>query len=165
MILLLQGAQPIMKRWMTLFCLATRAPMRLDSLNQVSRPTVMEEEEALSDTPQRSGPKLIGARPTLSDAVRESFAHVVDEEVGEEVRGLVGKRRTRVRGRAARNHLAGGKRRRVAWAQPTFAKMALPFAADGVSGAGVGGASIRMKLANASMSERTAVLGALARRR
>ena len=30
---------------------------------------------------------------------------------------------------------------------------------DGVSGAGVGGASIRMKSANASMSERTAVLG------
>src|SRR5207249_10454189 len=38
-------------------------------------------------------------------------------------------------------------------AQPTFAKMARPFAVDGVSGAGVGGASIRMKLANASTSE------------
>ena len=30
---------------------------------------------------------------------------------------------------------------------------------DGVAGAGVGGANIRMKLAKASMSEMTAVLG------
>ena len=45
------------------------------------------------------------------------------------------------------------------WTQPTFAKMARPFTVDGVLGAGVGGASIRMKSANASMSERTAGLG------
>src|SRR5713101_218508 len=45
------------------------------------------------------------------------------------------------------------------WTQPIFAKMARPFTVDGVSGAEVGGASIRMKLANASVSERTAVLG------
>jgi len=44
-------------------------------------------------------------------------------------------------------------------AQPTFAKMARPFTVDGVSGAGVGGASIRMKSANASTSETTAVFG------
>src|ERR1700681_2294738 len=44
------------------------------------------------------------------------------------------------------------------WTQPVFAKMARPFTVDGVSGAGVGGASIRMKSANASMSDRTAVL-------
>ena len=35
---------------------------------------------------------------------------------------------------------------------------ARPFTVDGVSGAGVGGASIRMKLANASISEITAGL-------
>src|ERR1700693_2781042 len=35
--------------------------------------------------------------------------------------------------------------------------MVRPFAVDGGSGAGGGGASIRMKSANASMSERTAV--------
>src|SRR6202158_6330898 len=45
------------------------------------------------------------------------------------------------------------------WTQPIFAKMALPFTVDGVSGAGMGGPSIRMKSENASMSERTAVLG------
>src|SRR5262245_39426971 len=43
-------------------------------------------------------------------------------------------------------------------AQPTFMKAARPFTVDGVSGAGVGGASIRMKLANASISEITAGL-------
>src|SRR6202030_287058 len=43
--------------------------------------------------------------------------------------------------------------------QPVFVKRARPLTMDGVSGAGVGGASIRMKSANASMSERTAVLG------
>ena len=44
------------------------------------------------------------------------------------------------------------------WTQPAWAKAARPLTVDGVSGAGVGGASIRMKSANASMSERTAVL-------
>src|SRR5215472_12250295 len=43
-------------------------------------------------------------------------------------------------------------------AQPTFMKMARPFTVDGESGAGVGGASMRMKLANASISEITAGL-------
>jgi hypothetical protein len=45
------------------------------------------------------------------------------------------------------------------WTQPILAKMAFPFMVDGVSGAGIGGPSIRMKLENASMSDRTAVLG------
>ena len=42
------------------------------------------------------------------------------------------------------------------WTQPILAKAARPFSVAGVVGAGVGGASIRMKLANASMSEMTA---------
>src|SRR5271165_6736394 len=43
------------------------------------------------------------------------------------------------------------------WAQPIPAKVPRPFSLDGVAGAGVGGANIRMKLANPSMSEMTAV--------
>src|SRR5208337_5512799 len=43
------------------------------------------------------------------------------------------------------------------WTQPMVAKVARPFSLDGVAGAGVGGASMRMKLAKASMSEITAV--------
>ena len=108
-----RGAQPI-ETLDDLICLATVAPVGLDSLHQVGCPSVMEEEDALSDTPERSGPELIGACATLRDAVRKAFAHVVDEEVGEEIRRLVGKRSTRVRRGSAGNHLAGGKRRRVA---------------------------------------------------
>jgi hypothetical protein len=39
---------------------------------------------------------------------------------------------------------------------PTFANKSRPFSLDTVGGAGVGGASNRMKLANTSMSEITA---------
>ena len=45
------------------------------------------------------------------------------------------------------------------WAHPMVAKVARPASVAGVGGAGVGGASMRMKLAKASMSERTAVCG------
>src|SRR6201984_2979928 len=41
------------------------------------------------------------------------------------------------------------------WAQPTFVKVARPFTVDGVSGAGVGGANMRMKLEKASIAEMT----------
>jgi hypothetical protein len=39
---------------------------------------------------------------------------------------------------------------------PILAKVSRPFSLDGVGGTGAGGASIRLKLANASMSEMTA---------
>src|ERR1035438_9916706 len=44
--------------------------------------------------------------------------------------------------------------------QPIFSKLARPVSLEAVTGAGVGGASMRMKLANASMSDRTAVFDA-----
>ena len=44
------------------------------------------------------------------------------------------------------------------WAQPIFMKVARPLETEGVSGAGVGGASMRIKFANASMSAITAGL-------
>ena len=74
----------------------------------------MQEEQALPDTPERCCSELIGACATLRDAVREPSTHVVDEEVGEQIRSLVGKRDTRVRRGAAGNHLASDKRRSVA---------------------------------------------------
>src|SRR5580704_12902765 len=42
------------------------------------------------------------------------------------------------------------------WTHPTCANKSRPFSLDGVGGAGVGGASMRMKLENASISEMTA---------
>ena len=97
-----------------LICLALAALVSLDSLHQIACPPVMEKKNALPDAPERSCSELIGACGTLRDAVRKFSTHVVDEEVGEEILSLVGKRGTRVRRGAAGNHLAGGKRRRMA---------------------------------------------------
>ena len=73
-------------------CLAAWTSVGLDSLHQIACPPVMEEEHALPNTPQRSCSELIGARTTLRDAVRKTSTHVVDEEVGEQIHRLIGKR-------------------------------------------------------------------------
>ena len=75
---------------MTLFGLATGALVVLDSFHQVGGASVVEEEDALPNTPERSGSELIGAGATLRDAVRKTFPHVVDEKVGEEIHRLIG---------------------------------------------------------------------------
>jgi hypothetical protein len=41
----------------------------------------MEEEDTLSDAPERSGSELVGAGPTLRNAIGQAFAHVVDNKV------------------------------------------------------------------------------------
>ena len=66
-----------------------------DSIYQVVRPSVMEEEDALSDAPEGSGSELIGAGPALRDAVGKALAHVVDEKVRVKIRRLIGKRGAR----------------------------------------------------------------------
>src|SRR5579863_6241489 len=73
----------------------------------------MEEKDALPDTPERSRSELIGARGALCDTVRKISTHVVYEQIGPEIHGLVGKRRTRNLRGTAGNHPAGGERRRV----------------------------------------------------
>src|SRR5271155_3532010 len=73
----------------------------------------MKEKDALPDTPKRSRSELIGACATLGDAVCKTSAHVMDEEVGEEIRSLVGKRGTGDLRGTAGNHPAGGEGRRV----------------------------------------------------
>jgi hypothetical protein len=59
---LLLGAQPI-ETLDNLIGFAIAAPVGIDSLHQIACPSVMEEEDALSDTPERSCSELIGARP------------------------------------------------------------------------------------------------------
>jgi len=88
--------------------LAASALVSPDGLNEVGRASVMEKKDALSDTPQRGGSELVRASGALRDAVGEAFAHVVDQEVGEEVRGLVREGGTRDRRGAAGNHFTGG---------------------------------------------------------
>src|ERR1700674_4738319 len=75
---------------------------------------IMEEEDALPDAPEWRCSELIGTRTALCNSVLKAVAHVVEEEVREEVHRLVGERGTWDRGAATRNYLAGGERRRVA---------------------------------------------------
>jgi hypothetical protein len=50
-------------------CLAATAPMILDGLHQVGGPSIVEEEDALPDAPERSGSEFIGSSATLCDAI------------------------------------------------------------------------------------------------
>jgi hypothetical protein len=88
--------------------LAASALVSPDGLNEVGRASVMEKEDALSDAPQRGGSEFVRASGALGDAVGEAFAHVVDQEVGPEVRGLVRESSTLDRRGAAGNHFTRG---------------------------------------------------------
>jgi len=134
-----------------LTCLAIVALMGFDSLHQIACSPVMKEKNPLPHTPERSCSEFIGTCGTLCDAVRKISTHVMDEEIGEEIHSLVGKRRTRAGRRATGNPLACGKRRRVA----VDAAYLCEDCPSIHGGRRVG----RMKSANASMSERTAALG------
>ena len=90
-------------------CLAATALVISDGIYQVGRPSIMEEEDALSDAPERSGSELVGARSALGNTVGEAFAHVVDEKVRVKIRRLIGKRSTRTGRGAARDHFARGE--------------------------------------------------------
>src|SRR5438270_4953720 len=79
-VLLMLRAQPV-EALDDLACLAAAASVRLDRIDQVGLSSVMEEEDALPDPPERSCAELIGACATLRDAVRQTRAHVVDEKV------------------------------------------------------------------------------------
>ena len=59
--------------------------MRLNSLTQISRPAIMEEEQSLSYTPQWRTPKLPRSSIALGDAVSQSLAHIMKLQVGEEL--------------------------------------------------------------------------------
>jgi hypothetical protein len=91
-------------------CLAAWTSVKFNSLHQIACAPVMEEEQALPNTPQRSCSELIGARATLRDAVRKTSTHVVDEEVGEQIHPFIGKRGTRACRGTAGDHLASGER-------------------------------------------------------
>src|SRR5262245_17949122 len=109
-VLLLLSSQPN-ETFDDLICLAAIDLVISNGFHQVSRPSIMEEEDALSDAPERSGSELVGAGTTLRDSVGEAFAHVVDEKVRVKIRRLIGKRSARAGRRAARDLCARGKQR------------------------------------------------------
>ena len=59
--------------------------MRFNSLTQIIRPSIMEEEQASSYTPQWRTPKLPRAGFALGDSIRQSLTHIMKLQVGEEL--------------------------------------------------------------------------------
>src|SRR2546428_10575924 len=74
------------------------AAVRLDRHREVGGPPVMQEEDALSQSPQRRGAELPRTGLPLRDAVGQPHAHVVQQQVGKEIDLLTPQRRD---GRAA----------------------------------------------------------------
>src|SRR5437763_17219188 len=60
--------------------------MCLNGLDQIGRPAVVQEEDPLSESPQRRSAELIGSGRPLRDVIRQARAHMVDQQIGEEVR-------------------------------------------------------------------------------
>src|SRR5258707_10531240 len=56
-----------------------------DGLQEGAGPPVVEEEQPLADAPKRHGPEFARPGSTLDDVVGKSCAHVMHEEVGEQV--------------------------------------------------------------------------------
>src|SRR5579864_1179552 len=86
--LLLLSGQPI-ELFDDLICFAATALVISDGDHEVGRASIVEEEDALSDAPERSGSELVGAGSALRDAVGEGYAHVMDDEVGVKIRRLI----------------------------------------------------------------------------
>src|SRR5262245_30032861 len=59
--------------------------MLKDGLKQIRRPSVVQEENTLTESPERSGSKLVGAGLPLDDVVCEFRAHVVQHQVGKQI--------------------------------------------------------------------------------
>ena|ERR1700676_269430 len=107
--LLLLSSQPI-EIIDDLVCLAALAAVISDGLHQVGRPSVMEEENALSDPPERSASELVGAGTALRDAIGEALTHVVNDKVRVKIRCLIRERGARAGRGATRNLCPRGQR-------------------------------------------------------
>jgi hypothetical protein len=107
-VLLFLGAQPIEMLDHSVGLAAT-ALVSSDGFYQVGRPSIMQEENALADAPERRSAKLVGAGAALRDAVGEPYTHVVNEQVGKKIGRLIGKRGARAGRGAARDFRARGQ--------------------------------------------------------
>src|SRR5207249_8102121 len=61
----------------------------LDRFQQVAGASIVKEEDALPQAPQRRGPELVALCLSLEDLVGQPRPHVVEQEIREEVDGLV----------------------------------------------------------------------------
>ena len=71
------------------------ARMCLDCLQKVGRSSVVEEENTLTETPQWRCTELIRSGMALGDVVRQPRAHLMDQQIGEEVDLFVTERSAR----------------------------------------------------------------------
>src|ERR1700682_1462678 len=74
--------------------LAALTGMEADRLNQVAGPPVVQEEYALTDTPQRCRTEFVRSRGALSNPVRQSRAHMMHDQIREQAGRLVRQRGT-----------------------------------------------------------------------
>src|SRR5262245_56092157 len=68
------------------------AAMREDRRLQVRRSSIVQEEQPLSQPPQRGGAKLRWSGLSLPDAIGQAWAHVVNQQVGEKIHRLIAQR-------------------------------------------------------------------------
>src|SRR5579871_833906 len=65
------------------------AAMSMNGANQIAGAAVMEEEETLSNTPQRSGAELASIRISLRHAILQACSHIMYGDIGEGVECLI----------------------------------------------------------------------------
>src|SRR6516225_9424487 len=86
----------------------SRAPigwreMRPDSLEQIARAAIMQEEQALPYTPQGGGPKHVAGGRPLRNVIGQARPHVMDQQIRKEIgRHVLERRRLALR---RRHHL------------------------------------------------------------
>src|ERR1700733_16312709 len=83
-VLLLRGAQAV-ESLHDRVRLAAGALMRLNGGEQIAGSSVMQEEHALTQSPERCRTKLIGTCRALGDSVGQCLAHVMHQQVGVQV--------------------------------------------------------------------------------
>ena len=65
----------------------------LDRLHKIGRPPVMQEEQPLAQSPERSRTELIRSRTSLRNPIGQPRPHMVNQQIGEQIRLDVAKRR------------------------------------------------------------------------
>src|SRR5262249_17893134 len=88
-ILLLAGAEVVVEVEFVGGVFSAVALVGLDGAQQVFAASIVQEEDALAQAPQRRGAELVSAGPALRDIIRQGSAHVVDLNVAEQVGGCV----------------------------------------------------------------------------
>ena len=59
--------------------------MRLNSLQKIACPAVVEEENPLAQTPQGRGAEFIGTGSALHNIIRQPASHVVNQQIRKQV--------------------------------------------------------------------------------